>query len=88
VAIDDAADVPDSHFGSGEIQLAADARDGLAGRQDPLTQPKLFPHWCVSHTSEHHGRRSTRDHPPPGRPCAPGEWRMAAERPFGPCGAA
>jgi len=66
----------------------ADARDGLAGRQDPLTQLKLFPHWCVSHTSEHHGRRSTRDHPPPGRPCAPGEWRMAAERPFGPRGAA
>jgi hypothetical protein len=84
VAIDDAADVPDSHFRSGEIQLAADARDGLAGWQDPVAQLKLFLPACVSHTSEHHGRLSARDHPLPGRPCAPGEWRRAAVRPFGP----
>ena len=68
VAIDDAADVSDSHFGGGEIQLAADGRDGLAGRQDPVTQLKLFLHSRVGPPSEHHGRRSARDHPPPGTP--------------------
>ena len=40
VAVDDPGDVPDGRVGGRDIEFAADACDGFAGRQDPVAQLK------------------------------------------------